>query len=115
MRSKTIVMITAFAGLLLAGTVLIGRAPASTTPVRQDVKTSDKCILRITGMTCAGCAAAVKMAARKIDGVSAIEVNVEDGRAEVTFDPTKTTPDAIAQAITKGSGFAAEVQKPAGT
>lgn len=113
MRSKTVVMITAFAGMLVAGTVLIGRAPASTTPARQDVKRSENCILKITGMTCAGCAVAVKMAARQVDGVSAIEVSYEDGRADVTFDPAKTTPDAIAQAITKGSGFEAEVQKPA--
>lgn len=82
-------------------------------PVQQDVKTFEKCILRITGMTCAGCAVAVKLAARKVDGVSAIDVTYEDGRADVTFDPARTTPDAIAHAITKGSGFKAEVQKPA--
>ena len=114
MRSRTVVMISAFAGMLGAGTVLIGRAPASSARVQQDMKTSEACILRITGMTCAGCAVAVKMAARQVDGVSAIDVSYEEGRADVTFDPGKTTPDAIARAITKGSGFEAEVQKPAG-
>lgn len=114
MRLRTIVMVTALAGVLGAGTVLIGRAPGSTAPVQQDEKKSERCVLKITGMTCAGCAAAVKMAAKKVDGVSAIEVSYEDGRAIVTFDPAKTSPDAIAKAVTKGSGFKAEVQKPAG-
>lgn len=113
MRSKTLVMIGALAGALGSGMVMIGRAAGVSGIVQQDEKKSEKCTLKITGMTCAGCAAAVKMAAKKVDGVTAIDVSYKDGKADVTFDPGKTTPDAIAKAVTNGSGFKAEVQKPA--
>ncbi len=70
------------------------------------------CTLKVTGMTCGGCAAAVKSAAKKVDGVTEANVSYEKGLAEVTYDPAKTTPQAIAQAITKRSGFKAEAQTP---
>ena len=62
----------------------------------------------VRGMTCAGCALAVRMAARKIDGVTDVSVSYEHKRATVTFDPAKTTPEAIAKAITEDFGFGAE-------
>ena len=34
----------------------------------------------------------------------------ENGLAEVTYDPAKTTPEKIAKAITENSGFKAELQ-----
>lgn len=37
----------------------------------------------------------------------------EKGRAEVTYDPSKTTPEQIANAITQNSGFKAEIEQPA--
>jgi copper chaperone len=70
------------------------------------------CILKVTGMTCGGCAAAVKSAAKKVDGVKEAVVSYDKGVAEVTYDPAKTTPQAIAQAVTERSGFKAEVQTP---
>ena len=62
----------------------------------------------VSGMTCAGCEAAVRMAARSLDGVSEVTVSYAKGIAEVTYDPRKTTPVAIAKAITDQSGFKAE-------
>lgn len=113
MRSKTLVMIGALAGALGSGVVLIGRAAGMTGAVQHEEKKSEKCTLRITGMTCAGCEAAVKIAAKRLDGVTSIDVSYANGKADVTFDPGKTTPEAIAKAVTTGSGFKAEVQKPA--
>jgi copper chaperone CopZ len=75
----------------------------------RDVQQVTACTLRVSGMTCSGCAAAVKMAANKVGGVLAVDVSHERGVAEVTFDPTKTNPAAIARAIAEGSGFEAEV------
>ena len=66
------------------------------------------CSLKVSGMTCAGCEAAVRMAARSIDGVKDAKVSYAKGNAEVTYDPAKTTPDAIAKVITEKSGFKAE-------
>lgn len=77
-----------------------------------EVQKTAMCTLKVAGMTCGGCAAAVKSAAKKVDGVKEAAVSYEKGLAEVTYDPAKTSPRAIAQAITKRSGFNAEVQTP---
>lgn len=70
------------------------------------------CTLKVSGMTCAGCEAAVRMAARSVDGVTDVKASYAKGNAEVTFDPSKTNPDAIAKVITDKSGFKAEAVKP---
>ncbi len=64
--------------------------------------------LTMTGMFCGGCEAAVQHAAREVDGVTAVKANSDKGIAEVTYDPTRTTPAAIAKVITEKSGFKAE-------
>jgi len=66
------------------------------------------CTLKVSGMTCAGCEAAVRLAARSVEGVKDAKVNYAKGNAEVTYDPAKTTPEAIAKVITEKSGFKAE-------
>ena len=70
------------------------------------------CTLKVTGMTCAGCEAAVRMAARSVDGVTDVKVSYAKGNAEVTFDPAKTTPAAIAKVVTDKAGFKAEPVEP---
>lgn len=69
------------------------------------------CKLKVTGMTCGGCEGAVKLAAKRVDGVKSVTASYKTGTAEVTFDPSKTSPDAIAKAVTDKSGFKAEVVK----
>jgi copper chaperone CopZ len=39
-----------------------------------------------------------------------VKTDSDTRTAEVTFDPSKTTAQAIASAITKGTGFETEVQ-----
>ena len=56
----------------------------------------------------------MRIAAKKVDGVSDAKVSYKKGVAEVTYDPAKTSPAAIAKAITQKSGFKAEVA-PAGS
>ena len=70
------------------------------------------CTLKVTGMTCAGCEAAVRMAARSVDGVTDVKVSYAKGNAEVTFDPSKTTPSVLAKVVTDKSGFTAEPVEP---
>lgn len=67
--------------------------------------------LTVEGMTCGGCAAAVKMAAEKVEGVKSAKVSHEKGTVDVTYDPEKTTPEAIAKAITENTGFKATAPK----
>lgn len=77
----------------------------------RDEGTAAVCQLKITGMTCGGCEGAVKMAAKRIDGVKSVSASYRTGSAEVTYDPAKTSPDAIAKAVSEKSGFKAEVVK----
>lgn len=69
---------------------------------------TEVCTLKVSGMTCAGCEAAVRMAARSVDGVTDVKASYAKGNAEVTYDPSKTNPSAIAKVITDRSGFTAE-------
>ena len=65
--------------------------------------------LKIPKMDCAGCEVGVRIAAGKVDGVTGVKTDSDARSAEVTFDPSKTTAEAIASAITKGTGFDTEV------
>ena len=69
------------------------------------------CTLKVTGMMCAGCTTAVRLAAKKVEGVKDATASYGKGTAEITCDPAKTTPDAFAKVVTKTSGLKAVVQK----
>ena len=71
------------------------------------------CTLKVSGMTCASCDVAVRLAAKSVPGVKTVNVDYPKARADVTYDPSKTSPQAIADAITKASGFKTEPVKPA--
>lgn len=94
-------VVAVLVGLLAAG--IIG------SPVVAQSKHATKvCTLKVTGMTCAGCEAAVKIAAKKVNGVKDVTVSYDKSAADVTYDPAKTTPEAIAKVITDKTGFKAE-------
>jgi copper chaperone CopZ len=101
-------------GLVLVTLVGVGLAPRVTALAQDQAQKSAHCTLQVAKMTCAGCAAAVKMAAKKIDGVKDANVSYEKGTADISYDPTKTNPEAIATAITEKSGFPASVPKKSG-
>lgn len=102
------VSIVAVVVLMFAST--FARADQGQGPAKH---TTQVCTLKVSGMTCAGCEAAVRMAARSVEGVTDVKVSYAKGDAEVTFDPSKTTPGAIAKVITERSGFKAQpVEKP---
>jgi copper chaperone CopZ len=60
--------------------------------------------MKVTGMTCGGCAKGVARALTAADGVTACEVNLGAGTATVTFDP-----DAVSEAelagVVRGLGY----------
>ncbi|HEU4631607.1 MAG TPA: cation transporter [Gemmatimonadaceae bacterium] len=53
--------------------------------------------LDIGGMSCQHCVAAVTKALRDLPGVAVDRVEI--GRAEVAYDPARTSPQAIADAV----------------
>lgn len=63
-----------------------------------------KTTLTIKGMTCGGCVAAVKLQLKETEGVTAYEVSLEKGEAEVAYDPGKTDPKKVAASVSK-TGF----------
>ena len=60
-------------------------------------------------MTCGGCVVAVKMQLKKTQGVTAYEVSLDKAQADVSYDPAKTTPDRIAESVSK-AGFKSSVK-----
>jgi len=69
---------------------------------------SQTATFKVEGMTCAACSVTIRTAVGKLDGIGTVAVDVPAGTATVAFDPDKTTPSAIADAIT-GSGYTATV------
>ncbi len=63
--------------------------------------------LVVEGMTCAACNVTVAAAAKSVGGVTATSANTEKKRAWVTYDPDKTSVEAIATAITL-AGYSAK-------
>jgi len=84
--------------------LLLGFAPAwfalgDTKTVTFDVK----------GWTCGSCAAATRIALRKVDGVEAVKTDLEKAEVSVTYDDTKTGPEKMVEAIER-LGYRATVK-----
>ncbi|MBA3447297.1 MAG: heavy-metal-associated domain-containing protein [Pseudaminobacter sp.] len=59
---------------------------------------SQSATFAIQNMTCALCPVTVKNAMEGVDGVQSVDVDFDAKTATVIFDPSATTPDAIAAA-----------------
>ncbi|MBW3635418.1 MAG: cadmium-translocating P-type ATPase [Armatimonadetes bacterium] len=57
--------------------------------------------LPVRGMDCASCAASVEHVVGKVAGVTHVAVNYASAKMKVEFDSSQTTPQAIAQAVTR--------------
>jgi Cu+-exporting ATPase len=75
---------------------------------QDDMKRLD---LRVTGMSCASCAANVERALRCVDGVRTANVNLATSRATVMFDPRQVDAGRLVRAV-RDAGY--EVADPAG-
>lgn len=65
-------------------------------PGKEDL---EKCFIRIQGMTCASCVAAIEKHVKKIHGVENIWVALMAAKAEVEYDASKILPNQIANSI----------------
>ena len=83
-----------FALLVLAGSALAAEPRTIT--------------LRVEHMTCAACPVTVRKALSHVAGVTQSTVDMKAHTATVTFDPGKTTPEALAMAVSE-AGFPAKV------
>ena len=68
-------------------------------------------VLKVSGMHCGACAKTVEKTAKKIVGVTAATASHPKGTAEITYDPGRTNPEAIAKAISDETAFKAQAPK----
>ena len=68
---------------------------------------------QVTGMTCSACSAHVEKAVSKVEGVSAVSVNLLSGSMQVTYDENTVTAEGIVDAV-KGSGYGASLPQRKG-
>lgn len=71
---------------------------------------SSRKIYPVEGMSCAACAASVTKALRSCEGVREAGVNLSSNRAWVVFDENRTSPEALAQAVS-AAGFTLRIGK----
>ena len=64
-------------------------------------------------MTCAACPITVRKALSHVEGVSASIVDMKSHTATVTFDPARTTPEALAAAVSN-AGIPAKLLRNGG-
>ena len=69
-------------------------------------------VFDVKGMTCGGCEAGIKIAVKKLDGVTAVKASHEDSQAEVTYDAALVTVEDIVAAIEK-IGYEATLKEDA--
>jgi copper chaperone CopZ len=72
-----------------------------------------QCALKVSGMTCGGCAGMVEKGLLKVDGVKTAKVDFKTGAVQVVYDSEKTTLEKIVTAFNEANpGFRAEQSKP---
>jgi mercuric ion binding protein len=79
-------------------------------PVFASAATPQTVTLAVQKMTCALCPVTIKKSLEKVTGVSAVAIDFDNKTAAVTYDPEKTTPDALAKATTD-AGYPSTIQQ----
>ncbi|WP_188453302.1 copper chaperone CopZ [Virgibacillus oceani] len=59
----------------------------------------EKLTLDIKGMTCDHCKAAVTGALEELNGVASVEVKLDKGTADVTYDEAKVSVDQMKETV----------------
>ncbi|NXY04633.1 ATP7B ATPase, partial [Pteruthius melanotis] len=72
--------------------------------------TEEKCVLQITGMTCASCVSTIERNLQKEDGIVSVLVALMAGKAEIKYKPELIQPLEIAQLI-QNMGFEATIME----
>jgi mercuric ion binding protein len=102
----------AAAGLVLVATLGIAACKQGNDRAQATAATGAaiqaEAVFNVQGMHCVTCPLTVRTAAKGVVGVVDAQVSMDEARAWVTYDPQKTAPAAIAQAITD-SGYPATV------
>lgn len=90
-------------------TTAVGGENTVTQAVKQENTETVK--LKITGLTCAGCASHLHKVLGKISGVTDNSVEYPGDIALIQYDPEKTNPELIIGAIEKETSYIAELSR----
>lgn len=60
--------------------------------------------IKVTGMTCGGCASKVTHALKTTRGVGDVKVSLSGGEATIRYDEALTSPDQLKSAV-EGAGY----------
>jgi len=71
---------------------------------------NDHVLIAIEGMHCKSCADGIKAMLKRTPGVVSAEVSFERREADVEYDPSRTSPERIVEAITS-MGYKASVKE----
>ena len=86
---------------LLAAPLLLQTAHAEEAAVQLQKQSSSQSVtLAMQNMTCAMCKITIKKALQSVDGVQKVSVDGDTKMADVTFDPQKTSIEALIKATT---------------
>lgn len=110
---KNIVVISIVSVLLFAisQTCGCGSCKAQTKSQTSQTKSQSQVVtLKITGMSCAGCASHIHSALSKTSGVIKDEVKFPGDIAIISYDASKVSLEQIIKVI-EGTGYKAEIQK----
>jgi copper chaperone len=62
-------------------------------------QTQQQVQLRIEGLHCGGCASSARAALSALPGVSSAQVSLEDGSANVSYDPAQASTQQMIDAV----------------
>ncbi len=86
----------------------VAATPTAAAPAAVSVDTQ-RVALAVSGMYCESCESTVGAMLRRTPGVVHIEVSAKRGEAVITFDPTRTSPAQLAEAVER-LGYSATVK-----
>ena len=91
--------------IALGGLAVVGGArfcPCGAAAYAQTAATATATVaIPIEGMDCPACAAAIRIALKKLDGVKDAKVSYEAKQAVVEYAPDKVTPEQLAAAVNR--------------
>lgn len=102
LRWGTLASVIVAAGLVAANQASQNAQTGASAPAKAPIAASatKTTVLNISGMTCGGCVVSVGEVLNKIDGVQDVVASPEKQEATVTYDPARTSPEALAKALT---------------
>ncbi len=109
-------IITVFAGLMLSFPSYAhifysnGGSQTHSAFIEQDSIKTNKIVLDVKGMTCAGCEASIEHEVGVLQGVKSVDAIYEEGSATIEYLPSKLEEKTIIEAINK-TGYTV-IEKP---